>query len=73
MIYQVQHSHILQVEASDPPLVSPLMIVTESENTDFRVFKILFIKYPQYHRLEFTEQHYTTVADYFMTYFLDPQ
>jgi len=44
----------------------------EYEGPFERVFKMLFTKYPQYQQLEFTGQHYTTVAEYFMMYYLDP-
>ena len=71
LIYEVQHSHILQVEASGCASVFPLMFVTEHDPFE-RVFKILFTKHPQYQRLGFTGQHYTIVAEYFMMYFLDP-
>ena len=71
-IYEVQHSHILQLEASDPASAFPLLMDIEYEGPFERVFKMLFTKYPQYQRLEFTGQHYTTVAEYFMMYYLDP-
>ena len=71
LIYEVQHSHILQVEASDPASVAPLMVYMGYKEPFDRVFEILFTKYPKYQRLEFTGQHYTTVAEYFVTCFLD--
>ena len=74
LIYEVQHSHILQVEVSDLASVFPLFIFDEDVNEALEeVVTILFTKYSQYHRLEFTRQHYTTVAEYFMTPFLDPR
>ena len=72
LIYEVQHSHILQVEASDPALVFPLMAYMESDEPFDRVIKILFTKHPQYQRLEFTGQHYTTVAECFMRFLRQP-
>ena len=78
LIYEVQHSHVLQVEASGRTSVFPLVVVTEdtedTEDDDIfdRVFKILFTKHPLYQRLEFTGQHYTIAAEYFMTSFLGP-
>jgi len=70
-MYEVQHSHILQVEASNPASAFPLVVDTKYDGFS-RLFKILFTNHPQYQRLEFTGQHYTTVAEYFMTKFLDP-
>jgi len=73
LIYEVQHSHILQVEVSDLASVFPLFMFDEDLNEAFKeTVTILFTKYSQYHRLEFTGQHYTTVAQYFMGYFLEP-
>jgi len=73
LIYEVQHSHILQVEVSDLASVFPLFIFDEDFDEAFEeIVKILFTKYSQYHRLEFTGQHYTTVAQYFMWNFLEP-
>jgi len=72
MIYEVQHSHILQVEASDPALVYPLTVYMESNASFYRVIKILFTKHPQYQQLEFTGQHYTTVSEYFMWNLVTP-
>jgi len=66
LIYEVQHSHIRQVEASNPTSVFALVFDTEYNESYGRVFKTLFTKHPQYHRLDFTGQHYTTVAEYFM-------
>jgi len=63
MIYEVQHFHILQVEASEPASVFPLWPFDEYEHTFHWVFTILFTKHPQYQRLEFTEEHYTEVAE----------
>jgi len=74
LMYEVQHSHILQAEASVPASVFSLVVDTQYEGYDEpfeRVIRILFTKHPQYHRLEFTAQHYTTVAEYFITEFLD--
>ena len=71
LIYKVQHSHILQVEASDPASVFHLMDDTEYFEPFDRVIRILFTEHPQYQRLEFTGQHYTIVAEYFMG-ILDP-
>ena len=70
MIYEVQHSHILQVEALDPASLSST-IGGEYIDPFYRVFEILFTKYPQYQQLEFTERHYTSVAEYFMTHFFN--
>jgi len=66
LIYEVQHSHIRRVEASKPTSVFALVFDTEYNESYGRVFKTLFTKHPQYHRLDFTGQHYTTVAEYFM-------
>jgi len=72
LIYEVQHSHILQVEASDPALLFPLMGHIYFFGPFDWVFRTLFTKHPQYQRLEFTGQHYTTVAEYFMWYLDTP-
>ena len=67
----MQHSHILQVEVSDLASVFPLFIFDEDVNEALEdTVTRLFTKYSQYHRLEFTGQHYATVAEYFMTIFL---
>jgi len=71
LIYEVQHSHILQVEASDLALVAPLLVDIAHDGPFNWVFETLFTKHPQYQRLEFTVQHYTTAAEYFMG-ILDP-
>jgi len=68
----VQHSHILQVEVSDLASVFPLFIFDEALNEAFEeTVTILFTKYSQDQQLEFTGQHYTTVAEYFMWIFLE--
>jgi len=64
LIYEVQHFHILQVEASEPASVFPLQAYDKYFNTFHWVVMILFTKHPQYQRLEFTEEHYTKVAEY---------
>jgi len=64
LIYEVQHFHILQVEASEPASVFPLLSYHEYLETFHWFFTILFTKHPQYQRLEFTEEHYTKVAEY---------
>jgi len=72
LIYEVQHYHILQVEVSDLASVFPLFIFDGAFDEAFgKVVKILFTKYSQYHRLEFTGQHYTTVAENILGHFLD--
>jgi len=73
LIFEVQHFHIRQVEASGPTSVFPLVVDTEYEDPFDRVVKILFTNHPQYQQLGFTGQHYTTVAQYFMWNFLEPQ
>ena len=70
LIYEVQHSHILQVEALDASLFSTSY--GGYIEPFYNVFEILFIKHLRYHRLEFTGQHYTTVAEYLMKEFMDP-
>jgi len=72
LMYQVQHSHILQVEVSAPASVFPLVADSYEDGPIDLIVKILFTKHHQDQRLEFTGQHYTTVAEYFMTSFLDP-
>ena len=72
LIYKVQHSYILQVEASDLASVAPLLVEKGYEETSYEAFEILFTKYPQYQRLEFTGQHYTIVAEYFMQFLYRP-
>jgi len=62
LIYEVQHFHILQVEASEPALVFPLQLYYEYPYPYHWIVMILFTKHPQYQRLEFTEEHYTEVA-----------
>jgi len=64
LIYEVQHFHILQVEASEPASVFPLTRpYDEYQDTFHWVVMTLFTKHPQYQRLEFTEEHYTKVAE----------
>ena len=72
LIYEVQHSHILQVEASDSASVFPLVVDTAYHRIFHQVLKRVFTKHPQYQRLEFTGQNYTTVAEYLMWYYLEP-
>jgi len=72
LMYELQHPHILQIGASDPASVFPRGFAMDDSETFDWIVKILFTKHPQYHRLEFTGQHYTTVAKYFMGYFLNP-
>jgi len=67
----VQHSHIFQVEASDLALVFPIISEFGDDEPFEQVFRTLFTEHPLYHRLEFIEQHYTTVAEYIMFQFLD--
>jgi len=62
LIYEVQHFHILQVEASEPASVFPLWPYDEYDDTFHWVVMTLFTKHPPYQRLEFTEEHYTKVA-----------
>jgi len=62
LIYEMQHFHILQVEASEPASVFPLLPYHEYQHTFHWVVMTLFTKHPQYQRLEFTEEHYTEVA-----------
>ena len=62
LIYEVQHFHIPQVEASEPASVFPILPYNESHHTFHWVIMILFTKHPQYQRLEFTEEYYTKVA-----------
>jgi len=62
LIYEVQHFHILQVEAFEPALLFPLWPYNEYPYPYHWVFMILFTKHPQYQQLEFTEEHYTKVA-----------
>jgi len=69
-MYELRHPHILQVEALNPASVFPLRIGMIHEDVFHRIFKILFIKHPQYQQLEFIGHHYTIVAEYFMR-FLD--
>jgi len=71
LIYRVQHSHIFQVEASDLALVFPITVDIGDEESFEEVFRTLFTEHPLYQRLEFTVQHYTTVAEYIMFQFLD--
>ena len=60
----MQHFHILQVEASEPASVFPLTRpYDEYQDTFHWVVMTLFTKHPQYQRLEFTEEHYTEVAE----------
>jgi len=68
----VQHSHIVEAEASIPASVFSLVLDTEYlyDKPFDQVIKIVFTKHPQYQQLEFTGEHYTTVAEYFMTIFL---
>ena len=64
LIYEVQHFHILQVEASEPASLFPLWRPSNEYRETFHwVVMILFTKHPQYQRLEFTEEHYTKVAE----------
>ena len=67
----MQHSHISQVEASDLALVFPITVELIDDEPFEQVFKTLFTEHPLYQRLEFTVQHYTTVAEYIMFQFLD--
>jgi len=63
LIYEVQHFHILQAEASEPTSVFPLgELYNEHEDSFYWVSTTLFTKHPQYQWLEFTEEHYTKVA-----------
>jgi len=71
LIYGVQHSHIFQVEASDLALMFPITFKVGNEEFFEEVFRKLFTEHPLYQRLEFTVQHYTTVAEYIMSQFLD--
>jgi len=71
-IYEVQHSHILQVEASDLASMAPLLVEMGYEEPSEQAVRILFTTHPQYHRLEFTGQLYTTVAECFIMYFFYP-
>jgi len=71
LIYEVQHSHVFQVEASDLALVFPIAVDIGEEESFGEVFRTLFTEHPLYQRLEFTVQHYTTVAEYIMLQFLD--
>jgi len=59
----VQHFHILQVEASELASVLPLWPYGLYAHNFHWVVMILFTKHPQYQRLEFTEEHYTEVAE----------
>ena len=59
LIYEVQHSHTPQVEASDPASVFSLVVDIEYDEPFDRVIKILFSKHPQ-------GQHYTKVAEYLL-------
>jgi len=70
MIYEVQHSHVLRLEALDPASLFSTISVGYTRYF-LEAFEMLFTKHPQYHRLEFTVQHYTTVAEYIMFQFLD--
>ena len=73
LIYEVQHFHILQVEASEPASLFPLWRPSNEYRETFHwVVMILFTKHPQYQQLEFTEEHYTKVAEYIIghTYLL---
>jgi len=72
LMYELQHPHILQIGASDPALVFPRVVNIGNCDMPDLVVKILFTKHPQYHRLEFTGQHYTTAAENFMWSFLAP-
>jgi len=72
LIYEVQHSHILQVEASDSASVFPLVVDTAYHRVFHQVLKRVFTKYPQYQQLKFTGQHYTAVAEYFMRFLRQP-
>ena len=71
LIYEVQHPHVLQVEALDASLFSTVYggYIDPFHN----VFEMLFIKHLRYHRLEFTGQHYTTVAEYLVKVFMPPR
>ena len=71
LMYELQHPHILQIGASDPALVFPRVVAMNVLQPFDQIVKILFTKHPQYHGLEFKGQHYTTVAKYFMGYFLE--
>ena len=68
----MQHSHIVEAEASIPASVFSLVLDTEYlyDKPFDQVIKIVFTKHPQYQQLEFTGEHYTTVAECFMTIFL---
>jgi len=70
LMYELQHPHILQIGASDPASVFPRVFDMDDFETFDGIVKILFTKHPKYHRLVFTGQHYTTIAEYFMGYFL---
>jgi len=72
LIYEVQHSHILQIQDLDLDSVFPIVVDSHYDVPFKRVVKILFTEHPNYHRLEFTGQHYTTVAEYFTTFFFGP-
>jgi len=72
LIYEVQYSNILQIGASDPASVFPLLVDIEYEEPFYQVIKILSTKHPQYQRLKFTRQHYTTVAEYLTSFLEQP-
>jgi len=59
----VQHFHILQAEASEPASVFPFWLYNGYYYPSHWVVMTLFTKHPQYQRLEFTEEHYTKVAE----------
>jgi len=71
LVYESQYSHILQVDASHPASAFPLNVHTEADKDLCWIIKRLFTPHPLQQGLEFTGQHYTIVAKYFMI-ILDP-
>jgi len=56
---------------TDLALVFPIITELQEEEYFEDVFRTLFTEHPLYQRLEFTVQHYTTVAEYIMFQVLD--
>ena len=67
LIFRINYSHFLQVEASNPASAFP---INDRSDHESEIVNQTLVLHLELQRFEFTKQHYAMVAYYFMDKYL---
>jgi len=69
LLYEAYYSHLLQVEELNPAFVFPFKFLEDIKPPIQQIIKKIITLDPQRQKLEFTGQHYATVAQSLIRYY----